>query len=225
MNRALASWLAVPIVACAGSVAVTPAAGDAGAGGFAAGGGGAGGSAGGGGATGGGGAGGGVVVVPCACPDPTLAWTTVGGYVFSRDTVTIDGCAALTLTRDMLMGGDAGEPDRVCHHGVAPCDAQDPIGVDALAQAFGQPDVRAALQKAAQTGTEPLYGRDNRPTDGVLFRVTSGAASFLVGDPCWQGEPCAPITPGIAAMRDTLTQLELAVAQSAECAAILAGKP
>lgn len=215
---ALAASLSATLFACSSSVVTSTTSGASGT--TTTGGGGAGGAG-----TGGGGAGGGVVDVPCACPDPVLGWTTLGGYVRWRDTVSVDACATLTVKREMLMGGKPGEPDRVCQHVVAPCESAEPIGVDALAQALGQPDVKAALDKAAQTGTEPQYGRDDRPTDGVLLRVTVGAASFLVGNACWEGDAsCTPIPAGVEAMRQRLAVFDQEVEQSAECMAILAGK-
>ena len=218
---ALAAALALAPLACASTV-VSSTNADAGATTTTTTGtGGAGGS---GGSAGVGGAGGNVVEVPCACPDPVIGWTTLGGYVMWRDTVKIDGCATIRITREMLMGSDPNEPDRVCSHALAPCDAADPIGVDALAQALGQPDVKAALALAASAESEPLYGRDDRPTDGTLLRVTVGAASFLVGSACWEGDAsCTPIPRGIAAMQQRLDTFVEAVEASAACVDVLAG--
>ena len=84
--------------------------------------------------------------------------------------------------------------------------------------------VKAALEAAAKSGSEPFYGYDERPVDGWAIRLIVGNASIVVGSDCEDVPGCTPIPKGLAAMRDRLVAIGYAVYQSTACTEAAGGK-
>ena len=165
-----------------------------------------------------------VADVPCACPADSIQWELDAQYVPVSQRWQVEGCAAITYVAQPIDGLRNPPKPVTCSQPLATCDSGAEVSIDALAQATGQPDVKAALEAAAKSGSEPFYGYDERPVDGWAIRLIVGNASIVVGSDCEDVPGCTPIPKGLAAMRDRLVAIGYAVYQSTACTEAAGGK-
>jgi len=77
------------------------------------------------------------------------------------------------------------------------------LGIGDITGALANADVQSALRVAPV-----LYGRDLRPVDGTVFRVTVGGQTIDVGAACESLAGCRPIPRGVAALVEVLRSLD-----------------
>jgi hypothetical protein len=136
--------------------------------------------------------------VPVAgCLDQTLVFGWSGGFVAYSDVITISPCRSFALQR-------TGVGDPIAS---AMCQNQIPAATtDAIDAALADPAVQAAFAGAPQ-----LFGVDQRPTDGAVYRIELGGAVIEVGGPCGSGGglpgSCTAIPPAVADLVSRLQAL------------------
>jgi hypothetical protein len=109
----------------------------------------------------------------------------------------------------------AGGATRTCSPAMPKCGALDIItAYDIEVHDLGRADVQAALAKP----TPPLFGRDTRPVDGVVFEFKrADGRGFLVGEPCADPGECRTIPVGIAQLKRRLLDLDRQQLAAPEC--------
>jgi hypothetical protein len=145
----------------------------------------------------------------------TYSYGEIGGLRASQGRTTLSPGNSY---RHVLTIFDRGNPPvtKSCQPPMPPCGALDIItSYDIEVHDLSQPDVVAALAAPSP----PLFGRDVRPVDGPVFEfLRADGRGFLVGADC-NGEPrCAPITRGIAQLRDRLLALDWQQLADPSCA-------
>jgi hypothetical protein len=136
----------------------------------------------------------------CACLSAELAWGPNGGLVAYQDRSTIYPCKTYTHERTTFR---VDEPSTTgCKAELPPCGV-DALGIGDVNAALANKDVQAAL-KAAPV----LYGRDLRPVDGTVFRISLGGKTIDVGSPCSAARDCRAIPAGVAALVEVLRALD-----------------
>ncbi len=213
----LLAALGVGAVACSSSTHDDPDAGAGGASGGNAGGagtgGGSGGSeAGGGAGTNGGGAGstGSDGSDDCGCVAATIGWGNDGGHVAYVDRSTLSPCRTFSHQRDPS-GTDP--PTLACSQELGTCTSS--VSAREINVALEQPEVKAALAAAPV-----LFGRDTRPVDGVVFRITVGGAVIEIGLPCNGTSGCREIPQTVDALGIRLRALTAQELGRESCRAI-----
>jgi hypothetical protein len=105
-------------------------------------------------------------------------------------------------TRTPLVGTG---PLLSCAPPLPACNAAGSITAADLERDLADPDVRAALAETVP----PVYGRDNRPVDGVVFELKrADGRGFLAGAAC-NGQPgCRNVPVGIARLTALLRELD-----------------
>jgi hypothetical protein len=108
-------------------------------------------------------------------------------------------------------------PTVSCAPPLPTCGAQDVItAYDVEVHDLPLPDVQAALAQPKP----PLYGRDLRPVDGVVFEfLRADGRGFLVGNDCPANSTaaCVPLPRGIRQLRDRLLALDKQQLAHPEC--------
>lgn len=135
-----------------------------------------------------------------------------GGLRFYVDRAFL-GPGSVYKYRRRYVGGD--RPDMVCAPALPACGAADLVTPQEIEARLAHPDVQAAFARTPA----PLFGRDTRPVDGVVFEVRrADGRGFLVGQDC---EPtlssCQAVPPGVKALRDRLVALDRQQLKAAEC--------
>jgi hypothetical protein len=139
----------------------------------------------------------------CGCVVDAIVWGNDGGRVAYVDRSTLSPCDTFSHQRDPL---STDPPTLMCSQGLGTCTST--VSAREINVALEQPDVRAALAAAPI-----LFGRDTRPVDGAIFRITIGAAVIEIGAPCNGGAGCKEIPQTVAALGirlRALTNQELA---------------
>jgi hypothetical protein len=139
----------------------------------------------------------------CGCVIDAITWGNNGGRVAYVDRSTLSPCDRFSHQRDPV-GTDP--PTLMCSQDLGTCTST--VSAREINVALEQPDVRAALAAAPI-----LFGRDNRPVDGAVFRITVGTAVIEIGAPCNGAANCSEIPQTVAALGirlRTLTSQELA---------------
>lgn len=146
-----------------------------------------------------------------ACFSDTIAFRRDGGLVAFTEAYTLESCRTFTLERqDFTMPGSV----ETCSTTVRGCSDSSADAAEVLA-ALAHPDVAAALAEAPV-----LYGRDTRPVDGQVFVIEVGGVEIQVGAACAGSVGCASIPPGVAALRDVLSDLAAEQRAAPACASI-----
>ena len=111
----------------------------------------------------------------------------------------------------------SGTTELSCAPAMPPCGAEDIItAYDIEVHDLTNADVRAALAEASA----PLFGYDQRPTDGAVFEFKRAeGGSFLVGADCGGTTGCPAIPPGIKQLRDRLLALDAQQLKDPACQA------
>ena len=153
-------------------------------------------------------------VVACACPGQSIVWTTRWGTPNASYRTTVDGCAKVTV--DHTVAG-ASQPNVSCWADVAACGGAGLVTTNDLAQALGEPDVKAALAKAKGAAEPPLYGRVVYELPATL-EVTVDGATIRVGKDCGDAAGCTPIPSGMAQLGEKLSGIDGTVLEGPNCA-------
>jgi hypothetical protein len=139
----------------------------------------------------------------------------------------VGGMSPITIQSELAPGNryrherlDASDRDGgvlFCTPSLPPCGALDVItAYDIEVHDLPHPDVQRALAQAAP----PLYGRDPRPVDGVVFSFRrADGRGFLVGDDC--GDGSCPIPPGVARLEARLRALDAQQTRDPGCRAVV----
>jgi hypothetical protein len=139
----------------------------------------------------------------CGCVADAITWGNNGGRVAYVDRSTLSPCDTFSHQRDPA---STDPPTLMCSQGLGTCTST--VSAREINVALEQPDVRAALAAAPI-----LFGRDTRPVDGVVFRITVGAAVIEIGEACNGIAGCREIPQTVAALGirlRALTNQELA---------------
>jgi hypothetical protein len=151
--------------------------------------------------------------VPCTdCLATPLTWGWNGGLVQYVDDSSVASCR--TFARKRTSYFDAGTPPPSCTDELGACGAA-PIAIGDIVRALAHPDVVAGFAAA----TTPLYGFDSRPSDGAVYRITSGNKSIEVGGDCPGGGTCVAIPAGVKALAKLLQDLDKQEIAKPACAA------
>jgi hypothetical protein len=126
----------------------------------------------------------------CGCVVAPITWGTNGGSFPSVVSSTLSPCDRFSHQRDP---SGTSLPALMCSQDLDTCTST--VSAREINVALEQPDVRAALAAAPI-----LFGRDSRPVDGVVFRITVGAAMVEIGDPCNGAANCREIPQTVAAL-------------------------
>jgi hypothetical protein len=126
----------------------------------------------------------------CGCVIEAITWGNDGGRVTYVDRSTLSPCDTFSHQRDPA-GTDP--PTLMCSQDLGTCTST--VSAREINVALEQADVRAALAAAPI-----LFGRDPRPVDGVVFRVTVGAAVVEIGEACNGAAGCREIPQTVAAL-------------------------
>jgi hypothetical protein len=126
----------------------------------------------------------------CGCVADAIAWGNNGGRVAYVDRSTLSPCDTFSHQRDPA-GTDP--PTLLCSQDLGTCTST--VSAREINVALEQPDVRAALAAAPI-----LFGRDTRPVDGAVFRITVGAAVVEIGEACNGAAGCREIPQTVAAL-------------------------
>jgi hypothetical protein len=165
---------------------------------------------------------GGVGCTRKACP-PDAAPTTceladsyefgdIGGLRIFVDRSLIGPGSRYRRTRTPLVGAG---PLLSCAPALPPCSSPGQINAAELQRLLADPDVRAALAE----NDPPLYGRDNRPVDGLVFELRrADRRGFLAGPACNGQAGCRNVPAGIARLTERLRDLDRQQLAAVECA-------
>jgi hypothetical protein len=146
--------------------------------------------------------------------DTTYTYGYDGGLVGFRDLVTLTPAAGFSLQRTSYIAEPA---DAQCVPALPAC--HDPAQLDAgdIIAGLRDPEVQAALGMSAP----PFYGHDSRPSDGVAFKLQrSDGRGLLVGDTCWNDEPCTRAPAGVQKLVDVLKALQAQQLLDPSCAGL-----
>ncbi len=147
----------------------------------------------------------------CACFTQTLTWGPNGGLVAWQDQSSISPCRTYTHERRYYIEE---RPDVTCSRDVRDC-ATSLAGtrLDAL---LLNHDVQAAFARAPV-----LYGRDLRPVDGTVFRISFGGSKTIdVGAACAPQAGCRAIPAGVQSLVDLLRGLDQQELSGPACAGL-----
>lgn len=141
-----------------------------------------------------------------ACLPARVDWELNGGMAAWYDKSALLPCN--TYQRQRFTNPTSTTPTQSCTSTVRQCaggdvDASDSITLGEVTRALAHPDVQAALAKAPV-----LYGRDTRPVDGVVLRITTGGKQIEVGDDCAGASGCTEVPAGVKALVALLTDLD-----------------
>jgi hypothetical protein len=129
-----------------------------------------------------------------------------------QDLSTVTPCNTYLHERDFFRQE---RPSLSCTQELLGCGSAS-LGTTDITGALANSDVQAAL-KAAPI----LYGRDLRPVDGTVFRITVGGSKTIdVGTPCSTLQGCAAIPRGVAALVELLRALDEQELGRAPCSTI-----
>ncbi len=147
---------------------------------------------------------------PC-CLGSTVAWHGEGGLVAYVDKSSIAPCKTYEHHRETGAGG--GPMGAKCTNELLACGAGDAVDIGDVRAALNHADVTAALAAAPV-----LYGKDPRPYDGQVFRITIGTKVIDVGDECGGAPGCKAIPAGVKALETMLRAVDGAQLAKAPCA-------
>jgi len=152
------------------------------------------------------------------CVPAAVEWGYNGGLTIYVDVSSLTTCHTYKHERQSSGRLDAGALPS-CADEIGACGAP-AIAVGDVERALAHPDVVRALASP----TTPIYGQDNRATDGAVLRVTVTAGtpkSIDVGSDC-PSPPvgtCAPVPAGVRALTNLLTDLDKQELAKPACAA------
>jgi hypothetical protein len=146
---------------------------------------------------------------PC-CLGSTVAWYPDGGRVAYVDKSSIAPCKTYEHHRETSGPGPMGAK---CTNELLACGAGDAIDTGDVRAALNHADVTAALAAAPV-----VYGKDPRPYDGQVFRITIGEKVIDVGDECGDTVGCKAIPAGVKALATMLKAVDTAQLAKAPCA-------
>jgi hypothetical protein len=155
---------------------------------------------------------------PCALPT-AVTFGAIGGMVTYQDQFKLDVSGGLALTRNYLRGAIDGATARTCMPTLPACGASPIASVSTIIADLAAPDVQAAFALS----TPPIYGVDERPTDGTIWSITlASGGSVLVGTPCASQtmNSCRPIPAGVQKLADDLKSLSAGAAAQSVCAGL-----
>jgi hypothetical protein len=133
------------------------------------------------------------------CIDKSLEWGLNGGRGATVVKSTVSACRSYGQTRT-----SQGVQSELCSFDLAGC-FSDTSGISDVRAALAYPDVVAAFQAPVP----PVFGRDTRPVDGEVFRITYGGKSIDVGTPCPQPlAGCTPVPVGVGDLASLLKSLD-----------------
>lgn len=136
------------------------------------------------------------------CIEGELTWGADGGLVPLRRESSIVPCATYERRDTMLGSGTT----TTCTSMLS-CEPRALIALPDVLAALDEPDVRAALESPG------IYGCDDRPVDGQIFRIEVSGRAIEIGSPCRPsgcigGDRCREIPAGVTALRDLLLDLD-----------------
>jgi hypothetical protein len=149
----------------------------------------------------------------------TVTFGATGGMVTYEDQYTLNPTTGLTITRSYNGRGSSsvdGATVRSCTPRLPDCGSSSVVSVSTIAADLADPEVKAAFG----LDTTPIYGVDQRPSDGSVWSIALlGAGSILVGAPCPAPELdwCRPIPAGVQRLATDLQSLAAAMILQAPC--------
>ncbi|HEY6555856.1 MAG TPA: hypothetical protein VI072_01230 [Polyangiaceae bacterium] len=158
-----------------------------------------------------GGTGGNPPVGDCGCLAQTLTWGPNGGFVVSQNQSSISPCRTYKHERHFYQAPWA---DVSCSSEVRDCAAS--LAGTRLDALLLNSDVQAAFARAPV-----LFGRDYRPNDGTVFRVSFGGNKYVeVGAACGTFAGCNAIPAGVQSLVDLLRGLDQQELSGPACAGL-----
>lgn len=152
------------------------------------------------------------------CLVGSLKWGYEGGFVAYVDTSSID-CRTYAHQRDPVATDPASQR---CTADVQTCAAPGAPSLPELRAALDHPDVVAAL--AAAGSTPVLFGHDDRPSDGAVYRIVRDGKTLDLGGECTAGgPPCTPIPTGLRVLADFLRNFDKTYLTLGTCKSVFPG--
>jgi hypothetical protein len=134
----------------------------------------------------------------CDCLRTEFSWGSNGGLVAQQDLSTVIPCQTYAHERQFFR---TEQPSLACKTELLGCGA-DSLGIGDINAALNNSDVQAAI-KAAPV----VYGRDLRPVDGTVFRITINGKTIDVGSAC-RAADCKTIPAGVTALMQVLQAID-----------------
>jgi hypothetical protein len=153
---------------------------------------------------------------PCECVDASVSWGQNGGNAVSVEQSVVNPCRTYIHTRSPLATTNVVSPplNNTCTLQLSACGSME-YDVGDITDTLARDDVQKAFAQSPI-----VYGNDNRPTDGTVFRIVYGKAVVEVGTPCVTQGPdkaCNPIPEGIAVLVKTLRAIDDQELQKPPC--------
>ena len=151
----------------------------------------------------------------CTLPT-TLTFGHFGGTVLFQYANQLDTSGIVIVTRVPVRGGYSDGGVLSCSWALPACGTPGAVTLATIAADLADADVQAAFAADAT----PLYGIDERPSDGSIFSITrADGHTILVGVPCsWRpSDPCLAIPAGVQHLADDLASLSSAALADPAC--------
>jgi hypothetical protein len=147
--------------------------------------------------------------------DAVYVYGEDGGFVTFQDQTTLTPPGSYRRVRHYNVLPEP--PVTECAPPLPACNTAALLDVADIMRSIANADVQHAL---AMT-TPPLYGRDDRPTDGSIFKFQrADGRGFLAGPDCTTGQFCGgPLPDGIARLVSDLQALDQQQLAAPACAA------
>ena len=145
----------------------------------------------------------------------TLTFGHDGGNVLFQDSNSLDASGIMTVTRKPVRGyRDGGIPS--CSWELPACGTPGAVTLATIAADLADADVQAAFAASSA----PLYGLDDRPSDGTVYSIAlADGRTVLVGRACSSrpSEPCQEIPAGVERLAQDLASLATAALAAPAC--------
>lgn len=142
----------------------------------------------------------------------SYSYGDIGGLRIYVDRVQLSPPRGFSYTRTPVRGDG---PSLSCQPPLPDCGPGPRITAADVERAVAHPQVQAAL---AENPT-PLFGRDNRPADGVVFEFRrQDGETILIGTACRLSAGCREIPPAIRELRELLLELNVQQLADPACA-------
>jgi hypothetical protein len=147
----------------------------------------------------------------CNCAASELQWGPNGGLVSQQDRSSVTPCRTYVHERDFYRQE---RPSLSCKQELLAC-GSDALGIGDITAALAHADVQAAL-----TVAPVIYGRDLRPVDGTVFRVSVAGKTIDVGAACAGQTGCRNIPAGVASLVSVLRAVDEQELHKAPCSGV-----
>jgi hypothetical protein len=149
--------------------------------------------------------------------DATYRYGETGGNALYQNEITLAPPNSFTHLRKASLR--AGQPDVSCAPALPACDSAAVVDAADILRDLAHADV----QKAMAASTPPIYGRDDRPSDGTLFQLLrADGRGFLAGGPCPTGSDPTCVAPpeGVTRLVSDLRALDVQQLSDPSCSAL-----